>query len=606
MRAAEGLDDMRLSSRTVNSVGATLICVAVIAWVGFEIRKPSLSAVHFGNEDIAGITYSADVLLRGGLPLVDTFEAKAPGSFFLTAIVFKLFGRSVHVLESFGLVWSLIGAIGIFFGGRILFGTASGLVAALIFCGSVAISDALTINYNAWMSTAAIWAAVLFLAGLKRGHWGWFFAAGVALVWAALLKRQGGVTLPLYLGTIAVLPYLRRPSGWAAVPRRPALVAFVGGLATGIAPLVLFYLVRGGFGGAVAFVKHFAFSSSGWRYAAADVDAAGRLSRLEDGIVGLVEFMALPTLLATMAAVAIPWRSNQRLGLRGAFLGGHLILSFVAISLGFRYYRSYYSQMLPAALWLAAHSDGALMPWLRLSSWPRSIGQVLGRLAFLAIVVMACAPAALNDFHILVTIRDGRGRYQEFRADTARIGKLIKSNTSPKDTIWIWGRWAWPVYFYSERLSCTRYFKNLGVVTNNLTNTWRRPTTMTRFNHSGPWRELGRELAACKPAFIVVALNESYAGFTAFEQLLATQYEKVPNFRAHAYALYVHKKHPLKGSHRRATEQVVPSLPQGQTGGRLFEGIRSLGGLKDATPMAPAVRAKSAPRLNAKPAGVAR
>ena len=52
------------------------------------------------------------------------------------------------------------------------------------------------------------------------------------------------------------------------------------------------------------------------------------------------------------------------------------------------------------------------------------------------------------------------------------ISQEIKANTRREDKIWVWGRWAWPSYFYTERQSATRYFKNLGVLTTQLTNTW--------------------------------------------------------------------------------------------------------------------------------------
>lgn len=41
-----------------------------------------------GNADIAGILYEADLICDGGVPYVDTFDMKSPGSWFLFAAIF--------------------------------------------------------------------------------------------------------------------------------------------------------------------------------------------------------------------------------------------------------------------------------------------------------------------------------------------------------------------------------------------------------------------------------------------------------------------------------------------------------------------------------------
>ena len=125
-------------------------------------------------------------------------------------------------------------------------------------------------------------------------------------------------------------------------------------------------------------------------------------------------------------------------------------------------------------------------------------------------------------------------------------------NTKVNDQIWIWGRWAWPVYFYSQRESATRYFKSLGVLTTQLSNTWnpQRKTRPTAFNPNGPWKEAIGELQQNLPKFIVLARNEPYHQFKALKQLLRTHYQTV-----------THKLFPLK-QQRKTTNKRKKRRPQ--------------------------------------------
>ena len=94
-------------------------------------------------------------------------------------------------------------------------------------------------------------------------------------------------------------------------------------------------------------------------------------------------------------------------------------------------------------------------------------------------MLVALIPAGMGDIEELGKIRKWRTRPRDGEAQ--RVARVIKQETQADDTIWVWGRWAWPVYYHADRMSPTRYYKVLGVVTNGLTNTWRRSTQKTKF-----------------------------------------------------------------------------------------------------------------------------
>ncbi len=511
-----------------------------LSGIALWLRWPALFTEGFHNEDAAGIAYNADLLRRGLLPMVDSLELKAPGSFFVSWLSWGAFGRSVATLQRVACAWALLAGAGVYVGGVLLYGRRAGVVAALIYTVFAPITDSIDINYGAWMAMPYVWATVALIAGLRGGRAGYFAVAGLALAWAGLLKRQAAVLFPLFL---VVLLYRRwvRPDGWAdAPPRRRATGLLFLGLAAGFGTLMAYYLAHGALG---TFVHDYFFSEGGWRYAAQGRLGWGeKLPRVGDGFLGFWEYMATPSLLAAMTLVGA-YRPGRPWTLRGALLGGHFWLSFLGAALGFRFFKGYYLQVLPAAAWIAAHPDGALTRWLRAEAWTGPARRRAGAAAVALCTALALVPALINDVGQLKAIRARREHPLDREAQ--RAARVIVPNTGPEDTIWVWGRWAWPVYFHADRLAATRYYKVLGVVTNNLTNTWRRPTEPTRFVAGGPDADLIADLKKNRPAFIVVSHNELYRDWTAFKALLASDYQPVPNLRMRQFTVYNRRDHVL-------------------------------------------------------------
>lgn len=534
-------------AKHVRHLALTLICVSLLAGLGLYIRWPVTRVDTFRNEDVAGITYNSDLLRHGKVPLVDNLEYKAPGSFFLVYGVWTVWGRSITVLEVFGMAWALLAGLGVFFGGRLMFGWASGLLAGLIYTIYAPISDSMTVNYNTWMITAYVWCTVFFIAGLKRGSLRWFVLCGVTLAWAALFKRQAGVLFPIFPLVLWLAPRLGLPPRWRLLRRegqhRRAIYAFLGGLAVGFGALGVYFLAAAGLEGVWAYVKHFFLSGAGWRYVGGELDATDKFYRLEDAFTGFYQFMLLPTVLACLTIVSVPQERRRGWALLGLLLGGHLLLSFVGLSLGFRFYKGYYLHALPAAAWLAAHQDGPILRWFHPRAWPEGVQQRLSRVFVVLLVAVLCMAAGERGYHGVKQERRKRTNVNSYQMEAVRIARHVREHTSPDDRIWVWGRWAWPVYYHADRLSVTPFYKVLGVITNNLTNTWKRPTEMTRFVPLGPHVEIGRQLARGKPAFIVTANNEDYTGFTQLEELLSKDYEPVQLGNITAFRCYRRKGH---------------------------------------------------------------
>ena len=96
-----------------------------------------------------------------------------------------------------------------------------------------------------------------------------------------------------------------------------------------------------------------------------------------------------------------------------------------------------------------------------------------------------------------------------------------------------------------------RFFKNLGVLTTQLTNTWNPKTrsTPTRFNPHSPWRVCIQELEKNPPTYILIALNERMTRFRALKSFLRTHYQEMSytqmklKYKRPLFKLYQLKSH---------------------------------------------------------------
>lgn len=522
---------MKRSTLVIEIAGLLLL-----AALGIWLRWPGMFTEGFHNEDAAGITYNADLLRHGLIPMVDSHEHKAPASFFLAYFAWEVLGRSIASLQQVAAGWALLAALGMWLGARLLTGSSkAAFLAALLYTVCSPITDSIDINYVAWMITPYIWASVACIAALKSGRLRWWFASGFLIALAALMKHPAGLVFPLFLGLLLARS-LPRPTGWApGVERRRGLVALFGGLAAGFSVLGFYYLAVGEPG---AFIRTFFFSEGGWKYAAqTEIDGGDKLVRLWDGVLGFIEYMALPSVLAVLGAVWTP--RGERLTVRSVFLVGHFVCSFAGLAIGFRFFKGYYLQMLPVALWLA------VLPWGPLLRWAGARRVVWWKTALAALLVVGpVVPAAWADLRELSQIRKIRQRPVDL--DVQRIGRIIRTHTTEADTIWVWGRWGWPAYFHADRLAASVHYKVMGVLTTNLTNTWRRPTAQTRFIHGEAEQTLMQDLRRNRPTFIVVSHNEDYKDFKDFRKLLREEYRPAPGFTTRRFNLYLRKDHPWK------------------------------------------------------------
>ena len=558
-----------------------LYWVILLCGLHLWIRWPVFFNSFFHNEDVGGITYSASLLLKGGLPLVDTVEMKAPGSFFILAGWWFFTGISIESAQALGVLWSFLALLGI------MYATACihprhwivGLSGILYLLFSPQL-DSLDINYGSWMITPYIWACALMLKSLQISSSSlpdsndlhtpddslyhrkiiYLIATGCLVSFAALCKRQGAVLTPLFFLLIFLEHRKTKSSSDSFIEHatQPSFMtlcaAFGGGLVLGFIPIAVWYALKGHLN---PWIHHYFLSQSGWSYVQGSLSLQQRWIRIQDGGMGLFEFMRTLLLLAfgSWLHQGIVWIKSrtlftQKSSLKSAiqpysfvFQSGLFIFSLIGVGLGWRFFKGYYLQLLPGLIWISLHPNGLLFSLKKGVIWFKSKGSgsklPLSFLSFkvgiylsLFWVIASLFIGVGHDLHDLQRSRNRRkGPLYMPTVQIRQISQWIQSQEESADhtipSLWVWGRWAWPAYTFTDLLSPTRYFKNLGVLTTQLTNTWNPKTRSrpTRFNPKSPWPECIKELQNNPPTYLILAINERMNRFHALKKLIRSSYQ---------------------------------------------------------------------------------
>jgi len=445
--ASSGLFSERALCRWIFLVGLLL----------FVWGRLGLPPEEFSNADIAGMTYNADLLNDGMLPYIESIEGKAPGTFFLTALVFRVFGRGLTPLWWFFLTWQLLGALAVWVGARALYHPSKTLSAAVATGLFLASAGQFDLVYTSWMTTPYAWAFTAAIVGLKSGRVRWHLLAGLCAMFAFLMKRQAVVLVPLFPILFVWAKRLSMPGakgstwGWWSL-----------GASALPLPLLIFYLDKGHL---LKLITSIFPVESVMRYATWE----SPISTFE--IIGLVLAQCYETfpLAASLGIASLVVATSDRSSGKAenswpvfpqvAFL----ILSVMAGSLGGpRYYQHYLLQYLPALALLAARPG--LFTFFR--AWTTAtVVQRTVRYLLLLLLLIAVG------WHIEEYARGEEDRRPEEDLSAAReAGLFIAERTTEDETIMVWGWTAWPTYFWADRRAPVLGYKSLGLLTSPNTN----------------------------------------------------------------------------------------------------------------------------------------
>jgi hypothetical protein len=469
--------------------------LAVAAW----LRVPGFSQGGFASHDVGGILYSAMVLHAGGLPYVDTVELKPPGCFYLAALLAGQEGRDIAAFQAWANAWALAGVLAVAVIGRRAFGPTAGLVAAGTYLLHDAHLDSMDANYVTWANLPQIVAVGAALEARRGGARArlWWAGAGAAAGLATLCKQPAGVVMVLVIAGAAL-------GAGDARGRARRLAAVVGGIVLAHVPAALHYAWHGQLS---ALVDGYVANRWGVRYLTERSEGAFA----SEWALSATHFLALALVPAAFAAAA--WRrASPAERAVFAWLVAWAVLGLAAAAVGARFYKGYYLAS-AAPLALAGAAPWGLLgerPWRR-SGWR-------------ALACLGVGALALRAVTVTLATRDDRARPHDVGG--RQVAAHIAAHTEPHERIWVWGWHLWDVYALSGRMSASRVYKSLGLLTPPNDDTWRRPASPLRFVGGDGARMLLEDLNRDPPAFIVLGSTVPHHDFAELRAFLRARYRR--------------------------------------------------------------------------------
>src|SRR5205809_602341 len=466
----------RRQSRWVN--------VIIIA-LGIILRLPTLlPSLYNSDEGYYGII--ANDTLDGGTLYQTAVDTKPPGIYYIYIAVFKVAGKNnllaVHVITilvvaATALVVRRIGARA----GDDWAGAWSGIGYA-VFVHAYRPGDTLPANTEIFASLFLALSVLAFLQGERKAGWGWMFLSGTLVGVATLIRQPSAVTLGAML---AYLVYV-----WL-IPRNQSLgrvLAAGSGVVTGfiavIAGLAWYYQCQGNLHDAYMWAWAFAV-----RYVESETTFLYVLKRLVTLhlavmlLSGLLWYFGIRQVVETLRS----FRLRRAVPTEPVLLILWLVVSYLAIFIGWRFPGHYHLAVLPPLSILAGQAFSRFVAEQRRSPQPR------WRWIRAGIIGAAALPA----IGFLVVAFIVRTQTLDFLPTVQQIVK----ETRPNDRIFVWGS-SPQLYSFSGRRMATRF-----VSCSHLVGAYAsRPREVRDRAESvipGSWEMFRRDWEAHRPALIV-------------------------------------------------------------------------------------------------------
>lgn len=206
----EGLDNLVLPEESRLDWGLTALIFLLSA---LYLRLFYNYSLLNGDEGI--ILQGAERILQGQVLYRDFFSFLTPGSYYWSALFFKLFGSSILVARAVLVVEGGLLSVLAYLLARRVCSRWSALLAAY-FVTITCVPFRFLVLHN-WESTLwaclALYCAVWFI---QKPHWGWAFATGFFTALTGLFEQSKGVGLVLGLAVGLLIVFLkeREPKHW--------------------------------------------------------------------------------------------------------------------------------------------------------------------------------------------------------------------------------------------------------------------------------------------------------------------------------------------------------------------------------------------------------
>ena len=380
-------------------------------------------------------------ILNGDVPYLDMWDHKPPVIFYINALGQALAGGSrwgVWILELAALsIAAWLGYVLI----KKAFGQIPALVSLLLWLLAlvpVLQGGTFTTEYTLPLQFLALWLAYHANTS-RRPHWSFFFIGVTGAI--AFFTKQ--TAIGIWAAVVIYFTSQRMMTGQVKQWLREIGLIFGGGL-TFTAVVILFFGAQGALPQfwSAAFQYNFIYS------ARADAGLSAFLDVVTKGIrplmhSGLFQFAAAGYISAMILILVCPSAVKEALPLLAVGLVD-LPLELALIGMPGRTFPHYYMTLLPVLALLTGFLAWALITLFERAGVPK--------LAAYFIILCVAGYQTWNSFHIFM---DLLYTYRTYDANVEVID-FIEENSSPDDTVLLWGAEA-SINYFAQRKSPTRF-----------------------------------------------------------------------------------------------------------------------------------------------------
>ncbi len=415
-----------------------LVVVAVVL-----LLRAGFMGLPFGDPDLGGIAYNAELLLEGHAPYRDSFEQKLPGTFLLWAAIFGVGGRGPTSIAVASLVWYACLALMVHYISRSLWGEGAAFAAAILyalFSSSAAVAGTIP-NYETWMTLPLLLGFFLVLGWMRTGSLSALLGAGAAASAGLLMKQQAVFNVALLAVGVFWVGWRRRSRVFGGLTSVSLLAA--GGVIPVFGVLV-FLLAKGAWAELVECLhpRGLAVYSTAapWR-------VVWELGAKQTRQV-MLEGFALWVLGLSGAALLLR-RSSSVQGEKRWLVLGWGAASFAGVVAGVRFFGHYYQQFLPFLAMGAASFWATVRPRLRSG---------VGVLLALTVLLSGWRTIVVSERVLWWRVKNIVTGSHVPPSLSQRVAAYLSSRTSSDESIYVWGHGE-DIYHLAGRFAPTRYYK---------------------------------------------------------------------------------------------------------------------------------------------------
>ena len=428
-----------MNKRAIILLSIFIIIVTVIA----RVRLLNVPV----ERDVGGYAYVAQLILRGELPYKDAHDSRMPGLYGIYALILALFGQTKTAIHAGLLLTNLSTAALLFFLGRRLFDSSTGAVscaafALLSFDRSV---QGIFANSEHFLILPVIGGILILIRALEQKRPRLIFLSGFLFGLSFVVKHNGIIFITFGAFYIFLDKIKQDARGWRDAVSGSSL--YLAGSALPFALCCAVFFLIG------AFDKFWFWIFEYPKAYVSLMPLATGIPIFKERIFSLMGSMPLLWYFAFIGLSAVLWDEKARS--RGPLILSFFLFSLFSVCPGFYFRPHYFILFLPAAA--LCSGIGVTRFGKYCSAKMPSAGKDGATLMLAALILFYSAHEEWPFLFKLSPKAISRVTYT-FNPfpESEDIARYIRNHTDEGDKIAVLGSEP-QIYFYSGRLSATRY-----------------------------------------------------------------------------------------------------------------------------------------------------